>query len=69
MTDRPPLLKTCRNCMRIKGGWSCRQYPGCGPLNTYGWKGSQAKPVPSTFYEPSRGNGAGETQQHNGGQG
>jgi hypothetical protein len=36
-----PLVKTCRNCMRVKGGVSCRQFPGCGPTNLTGWKGAR----------------------------
>jgi hypothetical protein len=38
-----PLVKTCQNCTRIKGGQSCRQFPDCQPLSRTGWKGQALK--------------------------
>lgn len=39
MTPSTPIVKTCSNCRRIKGGPSCRQYPDCQPLSRTGWQG------------------------------
>ena len=38
-----PLVKTCQNCTRIQGGFSCRQFPDCQAGYRVGWKGMALK--------------------------